>query len=102
MTGRWLGLALLLAGCTAAGGWAKPGADQAATASAYRDCRATATSAVKTDADIDEDILATRGADWQRSGIARIAPRTMREHTRDRAAAIVDACMQAKGFLQVR
>ncbi|HEV8679614.1 MAG TPA: hypothetical protein VGQ90_09585 [Stellaceae bacterium] len=102
MNCRWLGLALLLTGCTAAGDWTKSGADAAATAGAYEDCRAVAAAAVKTDADIDQDIFATRGVDWQRSRVTRIAPRTMREHTQDRAAAIVDACMERKGFVKPR
>jgi len=102
---RWLAPAatlLLLAGCATAGNWTRPGADEAATARDYRDCRDMAATAVKTDADIDQDILATRGNDWQRASITRVAPRTMREHTRDRAAAIVDACMRAKGFVKPR
>ena len=102
MTARWLLLTLLLSGCAAAGGWTKPGADAAAVGRDYDDCRTMATGAVKTDAEIDQDILATRGTDWQRSSIARIAPQTMREHTRDRAASIVDACMQRKGFVRAR
>ena len=38
-------------------------------------------SAVKTDADIDQDILATRGDDWRRGGVGQSQTRTMREHT---------------------
>lgn len=89
---------LLLAGCAAAGNWTKPGADAAATARDYQDCRAIAMTAVKTDADIDQDILATRHNDWQRAGAVRIATQRMHDETRERAAAIVDACMRAKGF----
>ena len=102
MTPRWLGLVLLLAGCAAAGNWTKPGVDEAAAAREYQDCRGAATSAVKTDAEIDQDILVTRGADWQRARLGRLAPRTMQEHTSDRAEAIVDVCMQRKGFVKPR
>jgi hypothetical protein len=101
---RWLlpAIALpLLVGCTApAGNWTKAGADEAAVARDYRDCRAMAASAVRSDADIDQDILATRGADWQRTGVGRVESRNMQEHTRNRAAAIVDGCMRAKGFVK--
>jgi hypothetical protein len=94
---------LLLAGCAApAENWAKPGADQAAIARDDQDCRAMAATAVHTDADIDQDILATRGNDWQRASVGHVETRTMQEHTRDRAAAIVDACMKAKGFVPRR
>jgi hypothetical protein len=91
-----------LVGCGGYGDWAKPGADEATVASEYQDCRATAGSAVKTDADIDQDILATRGDDWRRAGVGQAQTRTMREHTRDRSAAIVEACMRAKGFARTR
>jgi len=93
-----LATGLLLAGCAAAAGWSKPGADNAAASGAYDECRALAESAVRTDADIDQDILATRQSDWQRSGVVRVQTRTMHEQTRDRASALTDSCMQAKGF----
>jgi hypothetical protein len=97
-----VGLALLLGGCAGAGNWVKPGADAAATLRDYQDCRALAASAVKTDADIDQDILATRHDDRQRASVFRLQGEAMREHTTDRAAAIVDSCMQAKGFAKPR
>jgi hypothetical protein len=107
MRSHWLGLAVLLAGCAAAGSWTKAdwtkaGADAAAAAREYQDCRAMAATAVKTDADIDQDILATRHNDWQRASRFRLQTETMREHTSDRAAAIVAACMRAKGFAEPR
>ena len=102
MRGCWPGLALLLAGCAAAGNWTKAGADPAATASEYQDCRAVALTAVKTDADIDQDIRATRYSDWQRGSVFRLQSETTREHTSDRAAAIAAACMRAKGFAEPR
>jgi hypothetical protein len=95
-------LALLLAGCAAAGNWTKAGADPAAAASEYQDCRAVALTAVKTDADIDQDILATRHGDLQRSSVFRLQSEAMRDHTTDRAAAIVQSCMRAKGFAEPR
>ncbi len=93
---------MLLAACAAAGNWTKAGADAAATAQEYQDCRAIAATAVKSDADIDQDILATRHSDWQRAGVVRVETGNMQEHTRDRAAAIVESCMRAKGFVKPR
>jgi hypothetical protein len=91
----------LLAGCAAAAGdWTRPGADEAAVAREYGDCRTMAASVVRGDAAIDQDILATRGTDWQRAAIGRVEPRNMEEHTRDRAAAIIEGCMRAKGFVK--
>ena len=102
---RWLGPALvlsLLAGCGGAGDWAKAGGDEAAASREYEDCRALAGGAVQTDADIDQDILATRQSDWQRAGVVRQQTRVMHEQTRDRAAAIIESCMKAKGYSQKR
>ena len=102
MRASWPALALLLAGCAAAGGWSKTGADAATAAREYQDCRALAQTAVKTDADIDQDILATRLGDRQRAGGVRAETQTMQEHTGGRANAIVAACMHAKGFAEPR
>lgn len=102
MKASWLGSALFLAGCAAAGGWSKTGADSATAAAEYEDCRAAALTAVKTDADIDQDILATRGNDVQRAAGVRVDTQTMQQHTRDRAAAMIAACMKAKGFAAPR
>jgi hypothetical protein len=99
-----LGCALLLplVGCGGAGDWAKPGADGSAATAAYQDCRALAGGAVQTDADIDQDILATRQGDWQRAGVVRQQTQIMHEQTRDRAAALIESCMKAKGYSQSR
>jgi hypothetical protein len=101
----WAGAAaagMLLAGCAGGADWGKPGTDEAQAAQEYQDCRATAATAVRTDADIDQDILATRGGDWQRGGIAGLGARNMQEGTRDRARAITASCMRAKGFTRLR
>ena len=100
-----LGAALilsLLAGCGGGGDWTKAGGDEAAASREYEDCRALAGGAVQTDADIDQDILATRQSDWQRAGVVRQQTRVMHEQTRDHAAAIVESCMKAKGYSQKR
>src|SRR5690348_8375906 len=90
---------LLTAGCSGGGAnWTKSGADEVAASAAYRDCRGLADTAVETDRAIDQDIMASRGDDWQRAGVVRAQTRVMNEHTRDRAAAIVDSCMKGKGF----
>jgi hypothetical protein len=94
------GLVLVLAGCGGSGDWVKAGADEAAVARDYEDCRDLAATAVRTQADIDQDIAATRSDDRQRAGVVRAQTRTMREQTRDRADAIIARCMRAKGFTQ--
>jgi hypothetical protein len=93
---------LLLAACggPAGGGWSKPGADDAQTASAYQDCLAATATATRTDADIDQDIAASRASDLQHSSILREHARQTRDDSRDRAEAMLASCMQAKGFAQ--
>jgi len=102
VTRGWLVITLLLAGCATSPSWIKPGADVGEAAVAIQSCRALAASAVETQADIDQDILATRGGDLQRAGAYRVAAQNMQNQTRDRAAAIVNSCMQAKGFVEAR
>jgi len=102
---RRLGAVLLLsllAGCGGAGDWTKAGGDEGAAAREYEECRALAGGAVRTDADIDQDILATRQSDWQRAGVVRQQTRAMQDQTRDRAGAIIESCMKSKGFSQKR
>jgi len=91
-----------LSGCGGGGGgdWVKPGADSAATAREYRDCRDLAETATSKDAEIDQDIAATRGADLQHSMIVQAGAAHMRETTRRSAESIIAACMRQKGFSQ--
>ena len=93
-------LTLLLAACSGGGDWVKPGTDETAAARDYQECRDLAASAVRTQADIDQDIAATRSDDRQRGSVVRLQTETQREQTRDRAAAIVARCMAAKSFSQ--
>jgi len=92
--------AFTVAGCSGGGNWVKAGADEAASAREYRDCRDLAAAAVSTQADIDQDIAATRSEDRQRAAVVRVQTRTMGEQTRDRVDAIVARCMRGKGFSQ--
>ena len=94
----WIVLVGLLAGCAAPPNRSTPGVDGDAYAREYRDCQALAETAVKTDADIDQDILATRQNDRQRSDVVRAQTQAMSDMTHDRAGRIVAACMRAKGF----
>ena len=99
MRAVWLVAAALLAGCAGQGGaWVKPGVEEAAAGRADRECRAVAAAAVGTEADIDQDIIATRQRDWQRSGTSGLQSRALRESTSNRAAAIAASCMRGKGF----
>ena len=95
-----LALLMFLAACSgvSSGGWAKPGADEAATAGAYRDCLALTDTASRTDNDIDQDIAASRGSDLQHASVVRQQSQDIHDDNRERADAILASCMQAKGF----
>jgi hypothetical protein len=92
--------AVLLGGCGSTGGagWAKPGADEAQAAAAYRDCAALTDDATRSDAAIDQDVAASRGSDLQRASILREQAERTRADNGERADAILASCMQAKGF----
>jgi len=99
--GGWLVLAacFALAGCGGgAPGWVKPGGDAADAQREYQECRDLAADAVRTDIDIDQDIAASRASDVQKSAVMQEQAWITRQHTQDRGAAIVAACMRAKGF----
>jgi|HubBroStandDraft_6_1064221.scaffolds.fasta_scaffold1973063_1 hypothetical protein len=97
----WLLPALLLAGCAGGGaGWVKPGGDGAQTARDVEECQALTDTVVHTDADIDQDIGATRGNDLQRSSLLRMQAQQTQDNNRDRAGAILAACMHQKGYSQ--
>ncbi len=69
---RALAAAALLGGCASgADEWAKPGANEAAVAQVYRSCRSLAEEQVAPEIGINQDILATRGADWQRAQVQK-------------------------------
>src|SRR5436305_14272053 len=96
-------LMLLLAACNSGGGaWTKAGADQAAAGQAYDECRELADTAVQTEANVNQDISASRSGDWGRSSIGRIETQSMHERTGDRTGRLIDSCMKAKGFARPR
>jgi hypothetical protein len=99
MKARWVLVALLgLAGCAGTPGWSKQGSSPQVTANDYAECRSEAQEATRRDANIDADILASRGRDWEQSGTlsthqALYAGEDYRQHDD-----IVKACMIAKGY----
>ena len=82
--------------------WIKPGVQPGDTANAYRDCLDIAQQATRKDADIDQDIAATRGADLQHSQIVQMRSAQMSSTTRQSADSIIASCMRQKGFAQRR
>ena len=68
----------------------------------YRDCHDIAETATAEDADIDQDIAATRGADMQRSMVVQTRTAQMPDKTRRSADSIIASCMQQRGFAERR
>jgi hypothetical protein len=97
---RWgaLGCALLALCGPVPGAWVKPGAGPAETARIYGYCRARADAAFRHERQIDQDILATRGNDWQRAGTIYGERSDMFSEAADRAGAVLTLCMRARGF----
>jgi hypothetical protein len=85
---------------TGANDWIKPGAEPGETASAYSDCASVAQQATQKDADIDQDIAASRGADLQHSEIVQMRASQQHGVTTGDADSILASCMQQKGFAE--
>ena len=85
---------------TSANDWIKPGSEPGETASAYSDCSSVAQQATQKDADIDQDIAATRGADLQHAQIVQMRTSQERGTTTQDADSILASCMEQKGFVQ--
>jgi len=96
-----LGLAvlLLLAACSGAGGgWSKPGVPPEQAAQDYAECRHSAELAVRRDSNIDTDILATRGADWERLGMLQRRSDDFASSNDQRSSDVLQRCMIGKGY----
>ncbi len=92
-------LVLLLTGC-GGGQWTKAGVSREKAAQDYSDCTRLAEAANQRDSNIDTDILASRGTDWQRSGTLGIRRETYADSNRARSSDIITRCMIGKGYTQ--
>lgn len=98
---RWiggLGLALALAAC--ASSWSKQGVSREKAAQDYSECRHMAEIANRRDSNIDTDILASRGQDWQRLGILNAKRAGYADANEARSGDMVKRCMLAKGYTE--
>jgi len=100
---RWMALAGLLAlGACAGPRWQKPGAGEAQVSADFADCNSLAQEAVRRDSNIDTDILASRGQDWQNHGTIDMHRTEMASGTGKRSDDMLNACMTAKGYAQAK
>lgn len=93
---------LALAACSGAGGWSKPGVPPERVAADLGECRHTAQLALSRESNIDADILASRGADWSRTGALESERASDARSAAPRSAAIVEGCMMDKGYTKAR
>ncbi len=93
-----LALAGLLAACSSTPQWVKPGASKETVSDDFDECRALATAATRQDTAIDQDILASRGTDWQRSNILQAKKSTIAMQDQGHVRDIIASCMSAKGY----
>ena len=93
-----LAVALCLVGCAGEPEWSKDGVSPEMAARELADCRSAAQEATQRDTNIDTDILASRGMDWQKNGLLGLKVDTYNAQNRDLSADIVRQCMIGKGF----
>ena len=90
-------LVLLLAAC-AGPKWTKPGVSDATAAADYSDCHAEADQADTRDADIQSDIMASRGHDWSQSGTMGAHQDSFAAENQARTGDVMASCMHLKGY----
>jgi hypothetical protein len=89
---------LLLAGC--GGQWSKPGVGREQAAQDYSECTHLAEIANQRDSNIDTDILASRGPDWERRSVLTLKRDGYADSNRARSGDSVPRCMIGKGYTQ--
>lgn len=90
---------LALLGCASQPEWSKPGVSSQDVAAALADCQGVARDATRRDTDIMTDIMASRGADWQRTGVLETQQQMFDAGYQARTKDIVNRCMIGKGFV---
>jgi hypothetical protein len=94
-----LALAVFLVGCAGGSGWSRSGMSQQQTAAAIADCQSQARDATRRDTNIMNDILATRGNDWNNTGVLSTQMSEFTAENQNRTGDIVSRCMISKGFV---
>ena len=93
-----LAATLVLAACAGTPNWTKKGVSPEVTSRELADCRNIAREATRRDTNITTDIMASRGNDWQRTGVMDYQLRSLTLGDTVRSDDIVKRCMIGKGF----
>jgi len=91
-----LAAAFVLVACSTT--WTKDGATPALTAKDLAECNSYAESASQTQSRINQDILSTRGRDWQQTGALTTVQENYVAASPQQSTDIVTRCMIAKGY----
>ena len=94
-----IAFALALLGCSGGVDWSQDGVSQPQTAHALADCQSDASQATRRDTDINNDIMASRGQDWQRSDMMGMKMDIFAAENSNETTDIVNRCMISKGFV---
>ena len=78
--------------------WTKPHTSDAERAADYRQCRGDTRTAAGAALGIDQDIAASRGGDWRRSGTYDSEVERTTGSDAAVADSILNACMTGKGY----
>ena len=93
-----LALALGLVACAGNARWSKEGVSPQVAAQDLAACRSDAQAAMRRNTDVQADILASRGQDWQRGGFLGIARSNFAAQNQSQADEFVSQCMTGKGY----
>lgn len=91
-----LAAALVLVACSTT--WTKDGVTPSLTAKDLAECNSYAESATQTQSRINQDILSTRGRDWQATGALATVQQTYQAESPQQSTDLVTRCMIAKGY----
>lgn len=95
---------LVLSGCfqsgPSSGEWVKPGVDGSMTARDLSYCQREARLVTREESKIDQDIIASRGSDWQTTGSYSSNVAQMRDRSAVREREMVGRCMRNRGYSQ--
>jgi len=95
---HYLGLLLALAACGGSGSWSRAGVSPEQVARDYGECRHAAELTQTRDLNIDTDILASRGPDWERNQNIWVRRDDYAAYNAARSGDFVERCMVGKGY----
>lgn len=93
-----LACTLALAACASQPDWVKEGTSPQVTERELSECKSLAREATARDTNIMTDIMASRGNDWQRTGVMQAHEQNFAAGEVPRSDDIVKRCMIGKGF----